>query len=280
MTYWGNNRVFRGRLIQMNRLLAPMRMGLLVVVCFFLFATSLPSGQIVSTQPAITTEAYAESPVIVIGFVGGFIKRDNLVHSEVQLAARLRQEYPTGVNVETFESYHRKEARQRILEILDSHHTGAPSAEEKEKVRIILYGHSWGGSEVVLLARALEKDGIPVLLTLQIDSVSKPGRNGTIISANVARAVNFYQSQGLLRGDHDIRAADPARTEIIGNFQFDYKKSSLKCSDYPWYDRIITKAHTQIECDPIVWKQAESLIRSSLLPLRAQSILKEDPLHF
>ena len=34
-------------------------------------------------------------PVIVIGFVGGFIKHDNLVHSEVQLAARLRKAYPS-----------------------------------------------------------------------------------------------------------------------------------------------------------------------------------------
>ena len=44
-------------------------------------------------------------PVIVIGFVGGFIRHDNLVHSEVQLAARLRKAYPSGVDVETFESY-------------------------------------------------------------------------------------------------------------------------------------------------------------------------------
>ncbi len=44
-------------------------------------------------------------PVIVIGFLGGFIKHDNLVYSEVQLAARLRKAYPIGVDVETFESY-------------------------------------------------------------------------------------------------------------------------------------------------------------------------------
>src|ERR1700693_3776667 len=54
-------------------------------------------------------------PVIVIGFVGGFIKHDNLVHSEVQLAARLREAYPTGVDVETFESYHGNEARKEAL---------------------------------------------------------------------------------------------------------------------------------------------------------------------
>ena len=114
------------------------------------------------------------------------------------------------------------------------------------------------------LARELEKDGIPVLLTLQVDSVSRPGSNDTTIPANVAQAANFYQPHGIVRGDHDIRAADPARTRIIGNFQFDYKKSPLNCSEYPWYDRIFVKPHTQIECDPTIWAQVESLIRANL----------------
>ncbi len=232
----------------------------------FFFVTALNSNQIISTRPVLANEASTEPPAIVIGFVGGFVKHDNLVHSEVQLAARLRKEYPTGVDVETFESYRGEKAHQRILKLLDANHTGTLTVEEKQNARIILYGHSWGGAESVTLARALEKDGIPVLLTLQVDSISKPGSNATIIPANVAQAANFYQSHGLLRGHHDIRAADPARTRIIGNFRFDYETSPLKCSEYPWYDRIFVKPHTQIECDPIVWNQVEFLIQSSLPP--------------
>ena len=136
--------------------------------------------------------------------------------------------------------------------------------EEKQNARIIIYGHSWGGSESIYLARALKKEGIPVLLTLQVDSVSRPGSNDTTIPANVAQAANFYQPHGLVRGHHDIRAADAAGTQIIGNFRFDYEKSSLNCGEYPWYDRIFVKPHTQIECDPIVWDQVESLIRANL----------------
>ena len=117
------------------------------------------------------------------------------------------------------------------------------------------------------MARALQKDGIPVLLTLQVDSVSRPGSNDTTISANVAQAANFYQPYGLVHGHHDIRAADPARTRIIGNFRFDYKTSSLNCAEYPWYDHVFVKPHTQIECDPAVWDQVESLIRANLLPV-------------
>src|SRR5580698_4513625 len=47
---------------------------------------------------------------------GGFIKPDHLVHSEVQLAARLRKAYPVGVDVESFGSHQGKKAREKVLE--------------------------------------------------------------------------------------------------------------------------------------------------------------------
>jgi hypothetical protein len=236
-------------------------------VYVFFLATALTPGQIISAHPVPANNASKKPPAIVIGFVGGFIAHDNPVHSEVQLAARLRKGYPTGVDVETFESYRAEEAEQEILKLLDTNHDGTLTVEEKQNARIIIYGHSWGGSESVSLARALQKDGIPVLLTLQVDSVSRPGDNDMIIPANVAQAANFYQSHGLVRGHHDIRAADPARTRIIGNFQVDYETSSLNCAEYPWYDRIFVKPHTQIECDPVVWERVESLIRANLPPV-------------
>jgi hypothetical protein len=230
-------------------------------------AAVLAVAEAAVAQPGAATMIPAPPPVIVIGFVGGFIQRDNLVHSEVQLAARLRKDYPTGVEVETFESYHGKEARKRVRSLLDTDHDGTLTADEKHNGRIIIYGHSWGGAEAVTLARELGKDGIPVLLTVQVDSVSRIHENDAVIPANVAQAANFYQADGLLHGRVKIRAADPARTRILGNFRFEYKSSPLKCSEYPWYDRIFAKAHTQIECDPEVWKQAEALMRSNLPPV-------------
>jgi hypothetical protein len=233
------------------------------IALIFFFAI-ITRGQGASAHPSPANESAAISPAIVIGFVGGFIAHDNLVHSEVQLAGRLRKEYPTGVVVETFESYRGERAHQRILKLLDTDQNGTLTAKEKHDARIILYGHSWGGSESIALARALQKDGIPVLLTLQVDSVAKYGRNDTLIPANVVQAVNFYQPHGFVHGDHDIRAVDAGRTSILGNFKFDYSNNSLKCSQYPWYDRIFVKAHTQIECDPMIWARVESLIRSTL----------------
>ena len=67
-------------------------------------------------------------------------------------------------------------------------------------------------------------------------------------------------------GAPQIRAADPARTEILGNFRFDYKANPISCEGYPWFDRFVVKAHTEIECDPKVWSQVESLIYSKLSP--------------
>jgi hypothetical protein len=245
-----------------RRLGASIRTSILSLVAVF----SL--GQACLAQSVPATEASAMPQVIVIGFVGGFIRHDNLVHSEVQLAARLRKAYPLGVDVETFESYREERARKKVLGLLDTKHDGTLTPGEKQNARIIIYGHSWGGSEAIALARDLEKDGVPVLLTIQVDSISKIHENDAVIPANVAQAANFYQPNGLLHGQPKISAADPTRTKIIGNFRFDYQTSPYNCKQYPWYDRIFGKSHTQIECDQKVWQQAEDLIRSDLPPAK------------
>jgi len=219
-----------------------------------------------SARPVSATDAVTTAPVIVIGFVGGFVKHDAMVHSAVQVAAHLRKDDPSGVYVEVLENHRREKAYAEIVRLLDADHDGTLSAEEKGNARIILYGHSWGASEVVALARELQSEGIPVLLTVQVDSVSKPGENDRVIPANVAEAANFYQPNGFLHGRRQIRAADPARTHIIGNFRFDYKAHPIPCQRYPWYDRLLLKSHTEIECDPRVWAQVESLIQSRLPP--------------
>jgi hypothetical protein len=213
-----------------------------------------------------TTQISAGPPAMVIGFVGGFVKHDNAIHSTVQVVKHLRKQYAAGVYVEAFENRHREKAYREIRRRLDRNHDGTLSTEEKRNARIVIFGHSWGASETVTLARKLERDGIPVLLTIQVDSVSKIGQNDTVIPANVGQAINFYQPDGIVHGRPAIRAADPARTEIVGNFRFDYKANPISCEGYPWFDRVLVKAHTEIECDPKVWNQVEELIYSKLPP--------------
>jgi hypothetical protein len=229
-------------------------------------AVALAHGEAGSPAAITAAQPIGLPPAMVIGFVGGFVKHNASAHSTVQVVDHLRNEYPAGVYVEAFENHRRQDAYREILRRLDLNKDGTLSTEEKRNARIIIFGHSWGASETVTLARKLEKDGIPVLLTIQVDSVSKIGQNDSVIPANVGQAVNFYQPDGIIHGRPQIRAADPARTEIVGNFRFDYKTNPISCEGYPWFDRVLVKAHTEIECDPKVWDQVESLIYSKLAP--------------
>jgi hypothetical protein len=232
-------------------------------VVFLFLSVLLVSGE-TSPMPPAPAAISSAPPVIVIGFVGGFVRHDDRVHTEVQLVERLREEYASAVFVQTFENHRGKDAHQTVLRFLRANHDGILSPEEKQNARIIIFGHSWGASEAVELARQLEKDDIPVILTIQVDSVSKIGQNDALIPANVSQAVNFYQLDGMLHGQPLIRAANPAHTRILGNFRSEYKAKPLSCSQYPWWDRVFMKPHIQIECDPAVWTQVESLIRSNL----------------
>ena len=209
-------------------------------------------------------------PVIVVGFVGGLVKHDDPIRSEVKLAEHLRAEYSAGVYVQTFENRHREEAMHAILTQLGADRSGMLSENQKRHARVILYGHSWGGSAMVELARELEKRGIPVLLTVQIDSVKRFGVDDGVIPPNVARAANFYQPDGMVHGREVIRAADPSKTQIVGNFRFNYKEHPIHCPEYPWYDRIFAKTHTEIDCDPAIWSRVEALIREQILSASAK----------
>jgi hypothetical protein len=210
--------------------------------------------------PLFLSAAQPSPKLLVIGFVGGRVSHTNAIHQEVQLAEHLRKEYPSAMDVEIFENHSGPLAHQAILRMLDTDHDGSLSVEEKRNARIVLYGHSWGASEAVTTARSLQKDDIAVLLTIQVDSVSKRGEDDRLIPANVAEAVNLYELDGLLHGRAEIFAADPARTQILGNFRFDYKTRSANCADYPWFARMFMRPHIEIESDPKVWNRVESLI--------------------
>jgi hypothetical protein len=234
-------------------------------LCFFLVSVCAISARRQAASQNTKPSVAVESPAIVIGFVGGYVSHKNAVHAEVQLADRLRSEYsPRLVHVEAFENHRGAAARAEILKLLDANHDGTLSAEEKQHARIIFYGHSWGAAESVYMARELGKEGIPVLLTIQVDSVTKKHRDDAVIPANVEQAANFYQTKGLVHGESNIRAADPQHTRILGNYRFDYSEHPISCSSYPWWDRVLVKAHTEIECDPKVWQQVEKLIRANL----------------
>lgn len=236
---------------------------------------------IVTTLPLVAEGgAISHAPktpkYILIGFVGGFVHSDNPHHGPVQVAEHMRRTDSDNAYVRVFENRHRKDAYRTILHLLDGDHDGSLSAEEKDKAHIILFGQSWGGSAAVTLARDLNRIGIPVLLTVQVDSVAKPWQNDRVIPPNVAEAVNFYQPHGLIHGRRDIRASNASRTEIIGNYRFDYRQAPVHCqSTLSWADRLFTPGHAQSECDPELWGEVEALVRQHVEP--QASVAAADP---
>ena len=202
----------------------------------------------------------------MIGFVGGFVAHDNPHHEPVKLARRMHESAPKDAYVQVFENRHRRDAYQTIVRLLDLDHNGSLSEAEKNRAHIILLGHSWGASAVVILARELRRVGIPVQLTVQVDSVTKPWQHDGVIPDNVAEAVNFHQPHGIIHGRARITAADPTKTQILGNYLFDYKKHPIQCPDNSWAYRTFTGGHAQSECDPQLWSQVETLVRQHLQP--------------
>jgi hypothetical protein len=202
--------------------------------------------------------------VIVIGFVGGFARPDDQGHPEVQFAEYLRDLYRPDVHAEVFGNHDGKKALHEVLRLLDSDGNGNPSSTEREHAKIIIYGHSWGATETVVFARELAKQGIPVALTIQMDTIGKFGRDDSRIPSNVANAINFYQSRGPLQGLTEIVAANPAETTIIGNLHMTYEGRRIDCANYPWYARTLNKPHHEIENDPRVWDLAATLIDSEV----------------
>jgi hypothetical protein len=93
---------------------------------------------------------------------------------------------------------------------------------------------------------------------VQVDSV---GRGDKVIPSNVRRAANLFQRDGLIiKGEREIRAEDPARTTIVGNFKFDYGGKEVDLSEVSWLKRLFQAAHTKMDHDPEVWALVERLI--------------------
>jgi hypothetical protein len=199
---------------------------------------------------------------LVIGFLGGVEQWDVELHRVRRLALEIRSRNLPGVYVETVENRHRDRAIELIRKALDQNADGHLDAAESRSVRIILYGHSMGGGAVVKAARELKQMGVPVALTVQIDSV---GFTDALLPSNVARAANLYQNEGLfLRGRDEIRAEDPQKTQILGNFRYAYRGKFVDMSDLPLYHKMFPSVHMKMERDPAVWLRVESFILDEL----------------
>lgn len=228
---------------------------------------SLLAGLCVAAQPNAAAPATPMvRPLLVVGFMGGRVHADNLLHKEAVIARDLQQRDGNRVQVLTYANHAGDTPFNAVLHYADANGDGVVSDSEKAAARIVIYGHSWGASETVHLADRLAALHIPVLLTVQVDSVQKRGENDEVIPSNVREAVNYFQSEGFLRGRQTIRAADPSRTRILANRQLTYRDHPVDCGQFPWFARTFMKQHIEIENDPSLWNEVEALIQSKVTP--------------
>jgi hypothetical protein len=227
---------------------------------FVLLLVLLPGGVARGQryQDFATKTPLSKGNVLVIGFMGGRESWDNRKRGVRKLALKLRAMNLPGVHVETIENKKRRLAIDLIRNALDRDRDGQLDKRERASARLIVYGQSFGGAAVVKLARQLKEMDVPVLLTVQVDSV---GRGDKVIPPNVARAANLFQRDGLIiKGEREIRAEDPTKTTIVGNFKFDYDGKKIDLSEVSWLKRLFQAAHTKMDHDPEVWALVERTI--------------------
>jgi len=234
-----------------------LRKPLFTVAAFMLTCTVLRGQQL---RDLTTPTPLRAGSTLVVGFLGGYERWNDEHRSVRQLIVRLRNR--PGVSAESFSNHRRSLALAFIKRELDANGNGRLDPDEKSHARLVLVGQSWGGAAVVATARDLEKIGVPVLLTVQVDSV---GTHDRIVPRNVRAAVNFYQHDPLtIQGRSEIVAADPARTSILGNFERSYTSSSVDESNASWPRKTFGGGHAKMELDPAVWHKVEQYISDAI----------------
>jgi hypothetical protein len=209
-----------------------------------------------------TPTPLATGDTLIVGFLGGIEKVEHENRPVPQLAQRIRALALPGVHVEIAEHAHRVEVLKLIEAASGRDSKGRCLAVGCREIRLILYGHSMGAAAVVTLARELKKRGLPVALTVQVDSV---GVSDGVIPSNVALAANLYQNDSqILHGRARIRAEDPAKTTILANLRFTYEGKWVDLSEATIPEQVMHTRHTQMEFDPIVWNRVEDHILDEL----------------
>lgn len=233
---------------------------LLLVLCFGAAASSKYQEFSDFTTPL----PLKKGDVLVLGIVGGWERwdRERLVRT---IALDVRAKHYQGVYAETVENHHMELARELLVKAFDTNRDGALDADEKSHARLILYGQSLGGSAAVRYARELGEEGIPVMLLVSIDSY---GYGDTLVSPNVAAALNIYQRDHLfIKGEDKFSAEDPTRTRILGNYRLYYRGKGvddLGVPDYAgesWLRRVVIGSHLKIEYD----KRVRNMVREAVL---------------
>ena len=253
-----------------------MRLSSLAALGFFI-ALQLGCASIKGQQyhHFSTPTPIEENQTLILGFLGGRENWDDTSRGVRQLAMKIDSMNLPDIHIETLENRKRDLAMELILNSFDSNQDGYLDERERGRARLIMFGHSLGGAAVVKLSNNLRDLGIPVLLTVQIDSVGFT-YDDHVIPSNVRSAANLYQLDGwLLVGEDEIVPEDPEKTKIITNLKFDYKGKEVDMSGVPWERRLLSVPHSKMDADPEVWNTVEQLILSEIGDLKPAILAEE-----
>jgi len=205
--------------------------------------SALPFSSAHSSTEAPTTDGHS-CKILYAGFVGAMESPNRKGSGVVQIRDALRGSAYPDVCSESFIPLSWESCRNWILRQFPAHSGPFTQAEIDEAPRIILLGHSTGGWAVLKVARDLRDKGIPVELTVQLDSV---GITDHTVPRNVKRSAIFHAKDFLmLLTTKNIRMEDPQRTKVVAN--------------------IVVKnaSHLSITCDPRV----KNLVLSTVVGIR------------
>ena len=144
------------------------------------------------------------------------METSNHKHSGVvQIRDTLRGPGYSDVCADSFIPISWEAGRDWILTHFPSHAGPLTADELRDAPRVILVGHSTGGWAMLSVARDLRDKGIPVELTVQVDSV---GFTDYTVPRNVKTCAIFHAWDMLMfMTTKSIRMQDPAHTKLIAN---------------------------------------------------------------
>lgn len=193
--------------------------GIRFLLCFFVFVTLVPASRCASRteQTDVKDDEIREAncKIVYLGVVGALETANNSRSGVVQIREMLNQPAHGDVCAKTFSPYSWRSGLHYVLKHFPSHSGVLTQNELDHAPKIILVGHSMGGWAVILMARNLKSKGIPVELSIQVDSV---GITDKTVPSNVKTAAIFHARDILVFiTTKEIRAEEPRKTRLAAN---------------------------------------------------------------
>jgi hypothetical protein len=146
-----------------------------LLLCFLVLSALVPAGRGAPRPngPGVNGAESREAncKIVYLGVVGALELANNSRSGVVQIRETLNQHAYPDVCARTFSPYVWRSGLHYVLQHFPSHPGLLTQQELDSAPKVILVGHSMGGWAVVSVARQLKNKGIPVELSIQVDSV-------------------------------------------------------------------------------------------------------------